>query len=362
MDRHNVPEAVTPEMAAQLHAADSKIQHQFNCTVLTYWFDNNRKTAFCLVNAPNKKSLQDLHNASHGEVAHRIIKVDPNIVESFLGRIEHPTTAPVTEVPINEPAFRTIMVIELDRTSLKQSNSNQSKLSLQSLSNNIIESILKYEGRIVNQNLDKLLVSFFSVSKAVTCALKIQSIYKDFIKSTGSNDIILKISLSGDAPVTEHEQFFEHAIKLAERMCEIDKEAILLSPEIKDLYISESLKVFADKDCVYSLTSEDEIFLNQLMDYTEKVWTEPSLKVDDIYLHLGFSKSQLYRRMMTLIGKSPNTFIKEYRLNKALKLLNKQKGNISEIAFSTGFNSPSYFSKCFQKKYNISPSDYLQLI
>ena len=111
---------------------------------------------------------------------------------------------------------------------------------------------------------------------------------------------------------------------------------------------------------MFSLTDSDEQFLNQFMDYTEKVWNETSLKADDFYKHLGLSKSQLYRKMITLIGKSPNTFLKEYRLNEALKLLNRKKGNISEIAFTTGFNSPSYFSKCFQKKYNISPSDYLQ--
>ena len=57
--------------------------------------------------------------------------------------------------------------------------------------------------------------------------------------------------------------------------------------------------------------------------------------------------------------KSPNTFLKEYRLNKALGLLNRKKGNVSEIAFEAGFNSLSYFSKCFQKRYKLLPSDYL---
>jgi AraC-like DNA-binding protein len=62
---------------------------------------------------------------------------------------------------------------------------------------------------------------------------------------------------------------------------------------------------------------------------------------------------------MLLTGKSPNTFIKDYRLNEAVKLLNKNAGNISEIAFETGFSSPSYFSKCFQKKYGHFPTGYL---
>jgi len=178
--------------------------------------------------------------------------------------------------------------------------------------------------------------------------------------SSSIKEINLKISLSGDAPITNKGKFFEQAIKLAERMCTIDKAVVIVSSEVKDLYISESLKMFKDNELVCSLTVEDEQFLNQLMDYTEEVWSETTIKAEDFYGKLGLSKSQLYRKMTALIGKSPNTFLKEYRLNKALKLLNKQQGNISEIAFETGFNSPSYFSKCFQKKYNISPSEYLQ--
>jgi AraC-like DNA-binding protein len=38
--------------------------------------------------------------------------------------------------------------------------------------------------------------------------------------------------------------------------------------------------------------------------------------------------------------------------------LNKNAGNISDISFETGFSSPSYFSKCFQKRYGLMPSDY----
>jgi AraC-like DNA-binding protein len=63
--------------------------------------------------------------------------------------------------------------------------------------------------------------------------------------------------------------------------------------------------------------------------------------------------------MIYLTGKSPNNFISDYRLKRALALLKTNRGNISEIAFETGFSSPSYFSKCFQKRYGHLPSDYL---
>ena len=62
---------------------------------------------------------------------------------------------------------------------------------------------------------------------------------------------------------------------------------------------------------------------------------------------LGYTYSQLYHRLMKLTGKSPNNFIKEFKLHKALVLLYKQQGNITEVASKTGFNSPTYFSDCF---------------
>ena len=90
MDRHDVSDEVTAEIVAELHQEDLKIQDKYNCKGLTYWFDAKRNTAFCLIEAPNKESIQKMHNQAHGEVPHKIIEVDGSVVESFLGRIEDP--------------------------------------------------------------------------------------------------------------------------------------------------------------------------------------------------------------------------------------------------------------------------------
>jgi AraC-like DNA-binding protein len=142
-------------------------------------------------------------------------------------------------------------------------------------------------------------------------------------------------------------------------MCKVIKGEIIVSSEVKELYNSENSDALSDDERIFSLTPADEKFLSILMDYTESAWSNTNLKVDDFSKPVGCSKSQLYRKMILLTGKSPNTFMKEYRLNEALTLLNKNTGNISEIAFETGFASPSYFSKCFQKRYGHLPSDYL---
>ncbi len=358
MDRHDVTEVVTAENVAQLHQEDLKIQHKFNCRGLTYWFDDKRKTAFCLIEAPDEKTLKEMHNHAHGQVPHSVIEVDASIVESFLGRIEDPEKAQNTALNIiNDPAFRTIMVIDLKRLSLKQKNADQFKSSLNNYNNVVLNVLNSYGEKPVKQKENYFLVSFKSVSNALHAALDIQLKFKKFRDDTGDDKILLKIGLSAGVPVTETKSIFEDTIKLAERMCEIIKGEIIVSSEVKDLYKSENSNVFLKS--IFALTQEDEVFLNHLMNYIESTWANANLKVEDFSRPVGCSKSQLYRKMIFLTGESPNTFIKEYRLNEALKLLNKNSGNVSEIAFETGFTSPSYFSKCFQKRYGYQPSFYL---
>lgn len=360
MDRHDVSDTVTAENVAQLHQEDLKIQHKFNCRGLTYWFDDRRKTAFCLIEAPNEQTIREMHNEAHGQVPHKIIEVEASIVESFLGRIEDPEKAQNSTLNIiNDPAFRTIMLMELQQTTFKQNNDGQIEHSLNEFYKAVINLLKDFNGTIVKQTCYSFLVSFKSVTQAVHTAVEIQSVYKRYNDTLKNNYALPKIALSAGVPVTSKQLIFEDTIKLAERMCEIISGEIIISTEVKELFISENSNHFIPGENVIAVTQEEEKFLTLLMDYIDSTWTDSNLKVDDFSRPLGLSKSQLYRKMILLTGKSPNTFIKAYRLTRALKLLNKNSGNISEIAFETGFTSPSYFSKCFLKRYGHMPSAYL---
>ncbi|MGE5107193.1 MAG: DUF4242 domain-containing protein, partial [Sphingobacteriales bacterium] len=177
MDRHDVSETVTAENVAQLHQADLGIQDQFGCRGLTYWFDEKRKTAFCLIEAPDAKAIHEMHDHAHGQVPHSIIEVDVSIVESFLGRIGDPEKAKNTTLNIvNDPAFRTIMVVSLKRLSLVQNDPVQSKSALNNFAGAIPGLLNTYEGISVKQTENYFLVSFKSVSKAIHAAFDIQSL------------------------------------------------------------------------------------------------------------------------------------------------------------------------------------------
>lgn len=360
MDRHDVSEQVTAEIVADLHRKDLKIQHQFNCKGLTYWFDAKRKTAFCLVEAPNKQSIQEMHDFAHGVVAHRIIEVDGAIVESFLGRIEDPEKSQKTTLNIiNDPAFRTIMVAEIKTVSLKRNTDKKTHYFIDQHNKSVVKITNQFKGRIVKQQVNCFLISFDSVTHAVLCALELQKASSDFLKTDGNSPIELKMGLCGGVPVSQKDGIFEDTIQMAERLCDVVRGGIAVTSEVKDLYESENLNIALETDYINVLDVKDEKFLNLLMDYTEREWSNASLNIDDFSKCLGYSKSQLYRKMISITGKSPNSFIKEYRLNKALQLLNKKRKNISEIAYITGFNSPAYFSKCFQHTFGILPSHYV---
>lgn len=361
MDRHDVSEAVTAENVAQLHQADLKIQHKFNCKGLTYWFDGKRKTAFCLIEAPDRDSINRMHDHAHGEVPNRIIEVDDSIVESFLGRIGDPEKSQNTELNIiNDPAFRTIMVARIKRLSLKHLTPEQIHSIIDNHNKSILIALNKFKGSIVKQKGDYFLISFDSVSNAVLCALEIQGVVSAPTDNGYDSDIRLNIGLSAGVPITEKEGLFEDTIKKADRLCEVVKGQIVVSSEVKELYESEISNISIDAKYINALNSNDETFLNLLMDYTEREWTNATLNVDDFSRCLGYSKAQLYRKMTSMTGMSPNSFIKVYRLNKALKLLNRRVENISQIAYETGFNSASYFSRCFQETFGILPSYYIK--
>jgi len=356
MDRHDVPETITAKDIAHMHKEDIKIQHLFNCRALTYWFDDKRKTAFCLIDAPHAKNIEEMHNSAHGQIPHEIIEVDASVVESFLGRIEDPVNEAYSNMNIiDDPAFRAIMAIRLNRKTL---NAQSSQEVLPEIADGLFD---QFDANVVRQNREGYLLSFKSVTRAVNFAIALQSELKNSNQDTKGGPIVVNIGLSAGLPVSGSGALFNKTIQLAERMCHVADKKIVLTTEVKDLYKNENSNRFADSKYIVVLSIQDENFLNQLMDFVEAEWHNHELRVNDFNRPMGLSKSQLYRRMIDLLGLSPANFLKEYRLDKALGLIRNEHLNISEVAFSSGFNSLSYFSKCFRKHFGQLPSTCLDL-
>jgi AraC-like DNA-binding protein len=359
MDRHDVPGTVTALQVAQMHQNDLAIQDQFGCRGLTYWFDEIRKTAFCLIEAPDENAIREMHKYAHGEVPHQVIEVNPDVVEAFLGRVGDPVKMQDHGLLIiRDPAFRILMVLDVKLLSLDPEEAERFVASLRRFNHTITSVFRDFNGSLVNQSHGRYLVSFTSVTNAVQAAQKIRKLFADFKNAVCVERLHLKIGLSSGVPVTDKHLIFELAIKLAERMSRIINGELILSEEVRELYDNENPVPLAEDDDLFILTTSEEDFITRLMDYTELHWNDIDLKVDDFNQPTGSSKSRLYRMMMALTGKAPISFIKDYRLEEAMNLLKKKTANVSEIAYETGFSSPSYFTVCFQKRFGYSPSAF----
>lgn len=361
MDRHNVPEFITAENIAQMHQQDLKVQHLFKCRALTYWYDDKRKTAFCLFDAPHAKNIAEMHNHAHGQVPHEIIEVDASLVESFLGRIEDPTNDNTSGLHIiNDPAFRTIMVMRFIHNTLQIDGLKEAFLSKEEFVRFANSLITTLDANIVKQSQDEMLISFKSVVEAVDCAIKLQTVLTKVAEKFNKYTLQLNIGLSAGLPLTGQNSLFETNIQLSSRLSDFSVNKILLTSAVKDLYRSEKGNNFNESEQIVSLSAADKAFVNQFMGFIEANWHNHDLRVNDFNRPLGMSKSQLYRKMMELIGRSPAVFLKEYRLNRAFITIHKKHHNVSQIAYDTGFSSLSYFSKCFRKRYGLLPSEILQ--
>lgn len=108
-------------------------------------------------------------------------------------------------------------------------------------------------------------------------------------------------------------------------------------------------------------TNSDNIdlsFINKFNEIVKENLDNPELSVEQIYRTLGLSRIQLYRKVKAILGCGVHDYIIDYRIKEARKLLEDKDLSIKEIAYRTGFTSPSYFSTIFKSKMNVSPTNY----
>ena len=110
--------------------------------------------------------------------------------------------------------------------------------------------------------------------------------------------------------------------------------------------------------------SSDKKFLNKAFETIKANYKNSEYESTDFIEAMGVSKSLLNKKIQNLTGQSIGQFIRNYRLNIARELIEKNKVtrsmNISEIAYEVGFNDPKYFTRCFTKRYNAPPSSLLE--
>jgi YesN/AraC family two-component response regulator len=105
------------------------------------------------------------------------------------------------------------------------------------------------------------------------------------------------------------------------------------------------------------VTSDDEKFLEKIKNAIESNIDNELFSVQKLASIIGFSRSQLNRKIKALIDKSPIDMIREFRLIRAKSLLEQRSGTVSEIAYQVGYSNLSYFTKSFKKEFGVLPSE-----
>ena len=106
-----------------------------------------------------------------------------------------------------------------------------------------------------------------------------------------------------------------------------------------------------------TVSSLDEQLLKDLIKYVEDHMSNEELSVEELSSAVGLSRGHLYKKLMSITGKSPIEFIRVLRIKRGKQLLEQSQQNISQIAFEVGM-SPKQFSKFFKEEFGVLPSDY----
>ncbi len=106
------------------------------------------------------------------------------------------------------------------------------------------------------------------------------------------------------------------------------------------------------------ITPLDEKLMKKALKIVEDNLNDTEFSVEKMSQELGFSRVHLYKKILSITGKSPVEFIRLVRLKRAAQLLRESQLTVSEIAYQVGFNDPRYFSKQFKSEFNMLPSRY----
>lgn len=153
---------------------------------------------------------------------------------------------------------------------------------------------------------------------------------------------------------------------------ELGADAYMVKPFNIDHLKAQILRMICFKEVLYSQYNNgkslvpqgtlsnklDEAFMKKVMAFIEENITNTDLNVDQLANCVSLSKVQTYRKIKAISGLSVVEFIREIRLKKAAQMISEGNLYFSQVAFETGFSSPSYFSKCFHDHFGKTPSEF----
>jgi len=233
LDRHDMVDQ-SAEETALLHIKDLEIQGRYGVKFITYWYDAERRTTFCLVDAPDKATADKVHAEAHGHVANEMIEVDLSAIEAFLGRVQDPPTSPAKA--ISDSAFRAIMFTDIvGSTEMTARLGDTMAVEVLRAHDAIIGRCLAQHGGVQVKHLgDGIMASFDDVPASVACANEIQAEIAAF-SAKSKTPVQVRIGIHAGEPVEDSDDLFGSAVQMAARICGIARaDGVLVSAAVRD--------------------------------------------------------------------------------------------------------------------------------
>jgi AraC-like DNA-binding protein len=249
------------------------------------------------------------------------------------------------------------MVLETDGF-LNLLEANQLNLFNQKFQNSVQKTLHHYEATIIRIDDASCHAVFPDASTAVISAHKIHTDFKYVTPRIIRKKRNLRIALG----TVRNKENFTSNFKEIIRLCEYTKFPLVITRKIEQSYRKENKHAVIDKDLIYVLSENEYRFLSNLLDYLENNWKNTKASRKGMGIATGYSSVQLNRKVNKLTGKTPYSFLKHFRLRKALQALHDKPQTIKQLAVNNGFKNPTHFTRSFQESFNILPSKYRQIL
>lgn len=249
LDIHTVPGATADDLR-KAHEADMKVQHRFGVDYQKYWFNEKCGKAFCLVEAPSAEAAMEVHRLAHGLVAEKIIEVDPDMVDSFLGGvgINDAGAATLPGERALDTAVRSVLFTDIvGSTEMAQRLGDHIAFELLSTHDSIVRaSVTEHRGQVVKHTGDGIMAVFMSPVQLVKAACRIQQTVEAIVPNEGLPAFQVRIGAAAGEPIERDNDFFGSTVNLAARLCAYAEPGkVLVTNGIAELCLGKGMK-FAD--------------------------------------------------------------------------------------------------------------------
>ncbi len=248
MDIHNLPEGTTAEDVAKAHAKDMETQRKYGVEYTKYWLNEKAGKVFCLCHAPNAEAAEQVHREAHGLLPDKIIEIQPELAEGFVGGVETNAAGAVIlpggGADARDPGIRTVLFTDVvNSTTLTQSLGDEAALAILGVHDAIVrDALAALGGREVKHTGDGIMACFISPAGAVRCAIQIQRELDKHAKANPDRPLKVRVGAAAGEPVEQHNDLFGSTVQLASRLCaHAQPEQILVSNAIAELCIGKGL-------------------------------------------------------------------------------------------------------------------------